>query len=569
MHKDKITPMRFEPKKILLIVIFTGLFLRLYGINFGLPYQFHQDEPIIVNHALAYGTGDFDPHFFIIPPLTSYILFFFYGVYYLLMNMSGSVKSVEDFALSFFKDPTPFYIIGRVAIGLLPSVLNIFLTYRLATKFFSKKTAIYSSLVMAVAFLNVANAHYIYADNLLVLFTLLSYLSIMKMANNPKMPNYALSAILIGVATAIKYNAILLLTPFLIAHIEAYKKGLLRAAFDAKLWISICLIAAFFIICNPYSIIDYKFFLLSVTNRICHEYIGWTHHIKYSLFQGIGSLSTIAGFIGLYAAFKNNKKKALLLISFPAVFYLHLVFKSQPFSRYVLVLVPFLSLGMGYLFYEYLYIKFKSFLTRSFIAAISILIILPTTAKSISADILFAREDTRIIALKWIEKNIPPLTKIALDTAFLSPPIKQTVNQLKEKESIINRQPELKELKSTKLGLQIKALQPDKSYETYYIVQGNEDAGKFLGFWPVIKSDLGILQQSGMEYLVINNMSISGRIQKDVSSGYIPIAQFSPYKNAGFRRPYDEIDSTGIPIESKELYSRQRSGPYIIIYKIK
>ena len=69
-------------KKTLFMIILLGAVLRLWGISFGLPYQFHQDEPIIVNHALAYGTGDFNPHFFIIPPLTSYILFFFYGIYF-------------------------------------------------------------------------------------------------------------------------------------------------------------------------------------------------------------------------------------------------------------------------------------------------------------------------------------------------------------------------------------------------------------------------------------------------------------------------------------------------------
>src|SRR3989344_5891622 len=50
-----------------------GFKLRIWGLNFGLPYQFHQDEPIVVNHALAYGAGDLNPHFFIIPPLASYI----------------------------------------------------------------------------------------------------------------------------------------------------------------------------------------------------------------------------------------------------------------------------------------------------------------------------------------------------------------------------------------------------------------------------------------------------------------------------------------------------------------
>ncbi|MBU9889857.1 MAG: hypothetical protein KTQ49_08335, partial [Candidatus Omnitrophica bacterium] len=43
--------------------------VRAFGVPFGLPYLYHADEPVVVNHALAYGTGDLHPRFFNIPPL--------------------------------------------------------------------------------------------------------------------------------------------------------------------------------------------------------------------------------------------------------------------------------------------------------------------------------------------------------------------------------------------------------------------------------------------------------------------------------------------------------------------
>ncbi|MEA3488885.1 MAG: hypothetical protein U9R44_00880, partial [Candidatus Omnitrophota bacterium] len=74
--------MRYVKKGPALIaaVILAGILLRVWGLGFGLPFQLHNDEPIIVNHAVAYGTGDLNPHFFIIPPLCSYLLFMCYGV---------------------------------------------------------------------------------------------------------------------------------------------------------------------------------------------------------------------------------------------------------------------------------------------------------------------------------------------------------------------------------------------------------------------------------------------------------------------------------------------------------
>ena len=71
--------------------------LRLWSVNFGLPYIYHADEPIVVHHALAYGTGDFNPHFFRIPPLVSYLLFICYGIYFLMGSALGFFQSIQDF----------------------------------------------------------------------------------------------------------------------------------------------------------------------------------------------------------------------------------------------------------------------------------------------------------------------------------------------------------------------------------------------------------------------------------------------------------------------------------------
>ena len=56
-------------------ILFLAFILRVWGIQFGLPDLYYADEPIVVNHALAYSSGDFNPHFFKIPPLMSYLLF--------------------------------------------------------------------------------------------------------------------------------------------------------------------------------------------------------------------------------------------------------------------------------------------------------------------------------------------------------------------------------------------------------------------------------------------------------------------------------------------------------------
>src|SRR5262249_49500802 len=64
---------------ILIVILALALIIRLVGIQFGLPYVYFTDEALLVNHAVAFGTGDLNPHFFGYPSLYMYVLFVIYG----------------------------------------------------------------------------------------------------------------------------------------------------------------------------------------------------------------------------------------------------------------------------------------------------------------------------------------------------------------------------------------------------------------------------------------------------------------------------------------------------------
>ncbi|MCK9614375.1 MAG: glycosyltransferase family 39 protein [Candidatus Omnitrophica bacterium] len=559
-------------KFCLIFIIGLGFLLRVWGINFGLPYQSHQDEPIIVNHALAYGSGDFNPHFFIIPPLTSYILFFFYGVYFVILKIFGVVANTEVFAISFFRNPTPFYVIGRIVIGVVPSICNVYLTYRLARIFFSEKVALCAASIMAISFINTVNAHYIYTDNLLVFWVLLAYIKMASLIKQANRKNYAMSAIFIALAAATKYNAILLLVPFLYTHFYVSKKNIAGKLFNLNLAMASGVIIATFLLANPFAFLDWKFFLYSVTTRIRHGYIGWGHHLTYSLFEGIGGFMTLLAIAGLCLMLIRKYKIALFLVLFPFCFYIHLAYASQPFSRYVLVLIPFLAIGLGYILFDFFSKWPRPKLLQTLCFIISVIVMLPTVIKSIKADMLFASEDTRLSAAHWIEQHIPVSSRILFDNTSFMPQLSQTTKQLQEKQTIIDKQPELKMLKNKKLDFQIKAFKGNKTYEIYYLGDEAKGAGQFLNLWPIITGDAENLEKYKIEYIVFNNMTGSDKakaLHKVIYSRHKPVAIFNPYKDSQFRSSYDMVDETCLPVKDKELFSRTKSGPYIIIYKIR
>jgi len=99
---------------ILLLILLLALSVRLLGINYGLPYVLYPDEAVIVNHAMAFGTGDLNPHYFIYPSLYMYVLFIVYGMTYIGGRLLGAFGSTDDFIRLFFTDATIFYLPGRL-----------------------------------------------------------------------------------------------------------------------------------------------------------------------------------------------------------------------------------------------------------------------------------------------------------------------------------------------------------------------------------------------------------------------------------------------------------------------
>jgi hypothetical protein len=563
--------LKVKRETVLLVIILLVVFaLRVWGINFGLPYILHQDESIVVNHAMAYGAGDLNPHFFAIPPLTSYLLFIIYGAYFLIGRLLGIFQTVETFALSFLKDPTIFFILGRLFIGAIPGTLCVFFTFMLYKRLFkSAKGALFAASIMAFSFLNVLDSHYIYTDMLMTLFVIIGVIRSIALWEKPSIKNYIYAGIVLGISAGIKYNAAILVVPCLIAHIMASKSR----PVNKNLCISILSSIVAFILVNPFSLLDFKFFISSVIGQAgASGYVGWTHHITYSLYEGVGIFTIIAGFLGMIALFLSNKGKAAILLSFPAVFYMHLVFLSQHFPRYVLALVPFFAIATGYFIFEYILPMIKSEVFKKIVISLSIIPVAVLSIKPISANVLLTSVDTRIQAAEWIESNINPKDAIAFDHTFFRPFIYHNQRQLKDKYAILDKQKGLEGIKEKKLDLMLKANEGRQGYYIYYLSSNPGGQGQFLSTTPAVAFDYNELKAKGVKYISINYYNR----QKDVQDFYdmlrkqaVLVYSISPYYDEDIRFTCDTIATTCMPVMSKELFSRKRQGPAIEIYKLR
>ena len=115
------------------VIVALALFVRVWGISFGLPGLDHGDETEVVNHAVRFGSGDLNPHRFQYGSLVQYVLFFFYGLYYAIGRVLGHFSSIHQFAVHFVEDPTVFYLIARFLSAFLGAV-TVYLTYLLGKR---------------------------------------------------------------------------------------------------------------------------------------------------------------------------------------------------------------------------------------------------------------------------------------------------------------------------------------------------------------------------------------------------------------------------------------------------
>jgi hypothetical protein len=78
-------------------ILILGLSLRLWGINFGLPFMDHPDEGVPVRIALRFlQTGNLNPEFFHWPSLLFHLNALVYGAFYLGGWLTGRFTRPTD-----------------------------------------------------------------------------------------------------------------------------------------------------------------------------------------------------------------------------------------------------------------------------------------------------------------------------------------------------------------------------------------------------------------------------------------------------------------------------------------
>src|SRR5689334_23448787 len=100
-------------RRLLVAITVVALALRLVGLRYGLPAVYNPDEIAIMSRALAFATGDLNPHNFLYPTLYFYVVFAWIATYFAVGWTAGVFHSAIAFERTLFTNPTGIYLAGR------------------------------------------------------------------------------------------------------------------------------------------------------------------------------------------------------------------------------------------------------------------------------------------------------------------------------------------------------------------------------------------------------------------------------------------------------------------------
>ncbi len=432
MIAESPTPRRWRPELWLLVALAGAV--RFYGLRFGMPHvQARPDELVVGGIAIDFLRGDLNPHFWDYPTLFMYVLAVCDYAYYLFGRAAGWFRSPDHFLSVWKLYWTPIFIIARV-VSAIAGTLTVMVVHRIAARLFDRLTAGVAALFLALAVLHVRDSHFGVTDVSMTLLVTVSCLCLVRGALEDRTWPFALAGIAAGAGASMKYNAVLMVAPLAAAVFVAAKRGRapVREAVT-RVGLFCGLFAAAFVAGTPYAILDHGPFMEGLWRQSRHLAtphahdlgVGGVYHLVFSLRYGLGVpllATALAGFVWLARA---DWRKALLLGSFPAAYYLLLIPTRTVFVRYAIPLVPFLCVSAAWTTTT----VSRAIGRRFQIAAaplawvLALLIVLPSAYTVVQLDRLFATTDNRVVLADWLRTNVKPGSSIYLAGSIVVQPI--------------------------------------------------------------------------------------------------------------------------------------------------
>jgi 4-amino-4-deoxy-L-arabinose transferase-like glycosyltransferase len=431
---------------LLVAVLALALAVRLLGITHDLPFSFYGDEAHFVKRAVSFGSGDLNPHWFHKPAGYMYLLFGEYGVMFVVGMLLGVFSGLGDFIALFINDRTAFYLVGRLTSAAF-GIGTVYLTYRIGRMLFGRATALTAALLLAVSMPHVLGSQQVKADVPAAFFALACLLFLVRaVERGHRFRDYVLAGSMAGLCMGFKYYAPPLVPLFWFARLRLplTPASVGRWLVDARAWTAAGMLVVLFFAVSPFDFIDPQGFVQHLVaqkvERFTQPEARYDPDTGVTFTTGIGAVPLALGqFLGTLSGRTAMGKTAALLalvglvwlgvvrggmaarmLALYVVLFALVAAAAAPFHvqwRHLMPIYPVL-----YLFEAAVAVRaVQALLGRVAVpawaafGAVAVLLAGPACAATMQKGIKNTRTDTRVLATRWIEANIPPDSKVLLD----------------------------------------------------------------------------------------------------------------------------------------------------------
>jgi len=537
-----------HPVDKLLVIILSGAFiLRASGIFYGAAEGFHPDEGKYILMALQYGKEGLNPHYFVNPSLFSYLLFTLYSIQYVIFFLLSIVQTPLEYLRYYLLHSDVFLVEARL-LSVLAGTGTVYCVYRLGNQIGNKKIGYAGSILCTVSFIMVRESHFAVPDALATFLMTTSLVLYFNYLQGTHKSSFYLSGLILGLAVAAKYTVALMFFPILLQMMffPLNKDKKHYRTQEPFIYMSIIFLG-FFIGC-PYAFLSWRELFSGLNELSFFSHHGW-FGIDYQFNSLSFYLDTLNWGIGLpalvfliasipMALFIEKKIQINMMAWFILAYLLFLSFSQLRFERFILPIIPFSTVLISWMVFQLIekYSRPKSY----FLLIMGILIIY-TSLGSLYFDYLLHQKDTRTLAQEWIEENIPPGSKIALDG--YGPPISLSNNKLFSLAGV-NIQNKFKTMEMGRFGLALHPLEFYRVNGYNYLITSSYTYGKFSGFGGLFDEEINQYSQYDSKLKLIKT--------------FVPIDNNSSlaYHNSWIQGP------------GKGLLEFDRPGPVIKIYQV-
>jgi len=253
---------------------------------------------------------------------------------------------------------------------------------------------------------------------------------------------YLLGGIFVGLAINSKYTAFLSVAPLLITHYMRSRDT--EELIDKNILLCLAVIPVAFLVTSPYVLLEFNRFMADLIYEARHYAAGhvgaesqtatsYFLYGKYLFTKGYGVIPIIFSGLGLIWLFRRDPWKAAVIAAFPLLLYLFVGRYRVFFPRNLVATLPFLSLLSG-AFVCFTYkaamekLPLPSKAGRTIVVNIVLVMVLSgsvwqQTGFAVDHIEKITLPDTRWVSLKWVEKNLPPGSRIGRE--HYTPPIEK------------------------------------------------------------------------------------------------------------------------------------------------